>query len=223
MSEESTTVASEGIEKLANLQTKETDEELAKKSVTDRSAFDELINRYEQKLRRYVSRMILSSPNKDEDEIDDILQDTFIKTYKNIADFDTSLSFSSWIYRIARNETISVLRKHKRFFFFERESKDTDDGEIFGTDHLEYFNVPPNQAEDFDESINKEQIKKVLSFMDQKYRDILVLRYFEEKDYTEISDILKKPPGTVATLLRRAKVQFEKISKEKSKLHTISI
>ncbi len=210
-------------ELLVNHTKKDTDEELAQRSVKERSAFDELISRYEQKLRRYVSRMIMSSPNKDKDEVDDILQDTFIKAYKNIADFDTSLSFSSWIYRIARNETISALRESKRFFFFEREHKEGDDGEMSGTDHLEYFTVPAEQATEFDLSVDKEQIKRVLSFMDQKYRDILVLRYFEEKDYTEISDILKKPPGTVATLLRRAKVQFEKISREKSKLHTTSL
>ena len=54
--------------------------------------------------------------------------------------------------------------------------------------------------------------------MDEKYREVLVLKFIEEKDYTEISDILQKPIGTVGALINRGKAQFKKIS-EKEKIN----
>lgn len=180
------------------------DEELAKLTIEASQAFDELIIRYEPKLRRYLVRLTRLS----KEDIDDVLQETFIKTYKNIASFDEDLKFSSWIYRIAHNEAISHLRKNKRFFFFERNPVETENGEEITPD---FFVVNPTQAEDFDLALNKTLVSSTLKKLDQKYREVLILRYLEEKDYAEISDIIKKPPGTVATLLNRAKKQFSEI------------
>lgn len=197
------------------------DEELAKLTVEARQAFDELITRYEPKLRRYLIRLTRLSS----EDVDDVLQETFIKTYKNIADFDGGLKFSSWIYRIAHNEAISHLRKNKRFFFFERSPIETEDGEEITPD---FFIVNPTQAEDFDLALNKALVSDTLKKLDQKYREVLILRYLEEKDYAEISDIIKKPPGTVATLLSRAKKQFselcgqnQKVEKENDEIETM--
>jgi len=63
-----------------------------------------------------------------------------------------------------------------------------------------------------DQNILKEKTSAVLDGLDPKYREILVLKYFEEKDYNEMSDILKKPMGTIATLVNRAKKQFLKLA-----------
>lgn len=187
------------------------DEELAKTTIGDREAFTELIDRYEPKLRRYLVRLARLS----KEDSDDVLQETFIKAYKNIESFDGDLKFSSWIYRIAHNEAISHLRKNKRFFFFERNPVESVDGEEITPD---FFVVNPTQAEDFDLALNKDLVSRTLKKLDQKYREVLVLRYLEEKDYAEISDIIKKPPGTVATLLSRAKKQFGQICDSESKL-----
>jgi RNA polymerase sigma-70 factor (ECF subfamily) len=54
-----------------------------------------------------------------------------------------------------------------------------------------------------------EEVRSVLNDMDERYREVLVLKFLEEKDYKEISDILEKPMGTVATLINRAKKQFK--------------
>lgn len=187
------------------------DEELARITIGDRESFTELIDRYEPKLRRYLARLARLS----KEDSDDVLQETFIKAYKNIESFDDDLKFSSWIYRIAHNEAISHLRKNKRFFFFERNPVESTDGEEITPD---FFVVNPTQAEDFDLALNKELVSRTLKKLDQKYREVLILRYLEEKDYAEISDIIKKPPGTVATLLSRAKKQFSQICDSESKL-----
>ena len=89
---------------------KQTDEELVQSVLLKRDFFGCLIDRYEAKIRRYIRRIM---PGVGDDE-DDLMQDIFIKAYVNIQSFDTGLKFSSWIYRITYNHTISYYRKHKR-------------------------------------------------------------------------------------------------------------
>lgn len=68
-----------------------------------------------------------------------------------------------------------------------------------------------NMNEMVDQQYLKEHIQEVLEKLDDKYREILVLRFFQEKSYQEISDILRKPPGTVATLINRAKKECRQL------------
>ncbi len=175
-----------------------TDEELVVLTLQNKDFFAYIIDRYKSKIFRYISRLT----NLSDFELHDVLQDIFIKVYENLNDFDSDLKFSSWIYRVAHNQIIDVHRKNKA-----RPQGHYIDVEDF---------VLQNIANDFDvvEQANleysKKYIGKALNSLDQKYREVLILRFFEEKDYKEISDILKKPPGTVATLLNRAKKQLKK-------------
>ena len=75
----------------------------------DKELYSEIIRRYEQKLAHYL-RKFVSSP----DELEDILQETFIKIYRNLNDFDADRKFSSWVYRIAHNEAVNYLKKFHR-------------------------------------------------------------------------------------------------------------
>lgn len=175
-----------------------TDEELVNLTLKDQDYFLYIMKRYEGKLSRYIMR--ISGVTREEAQ--DILQEVFIKTYRNLNDFDTSLKFSSWIYRIARNEAISAYRKSK--------SKKQDILIDVDDEMLDKI------ASDFDTSreINQEFLRKsiinILNNIDKKYREVLVLKFLEEKDYKEISYILKKPMGTIATLINRAKKEFKK-------------
>ena len=83
------------------------DEEIVKLTVENKEHFGVLVDRYQAKLTRYITRLGVRDP---EDQ-SDVLQDIFLKTYRNINGFDTSLKFSSWVYRIAHNEAISWYRK----------------------------------------------------------------------------------------------------------------
>lgn len=181
-----------------------TDEELVKSSLQHEDAFYSLIKRYEPVLLRYIHRMT----QVNQEEAEDLLQDIFIKVYRNLNGFDTNLKFSTWVYRIAHNEIISQYRKKKRDGFpIELDADDEESRSIanFLTDTL---NVESHY-------LNKEKantVRMALEELPPKYRDILVLRYFEELNYREISDILQKPAGSVATLLNRAKTKFKKIA-----------
>lgn len=174
-----------------------TDEELVKLVLENQDYFLCLMLRYREKLMRYVIRI---SGVRYEDA-EDILQDIFIKVYKNLYDFDTGLKFSSWIYRIAHNHTISNYRKAKA-----RGDLTSIDLDNEGVKELaSELNVEKN----IDRDITKLQVAKILAQLDAKYQEVLILRYLEEKDYNEIADILKKPLGTIATLINRAKKQFK--------------
>jgi len=184
---------------------KKTDIELVNQSLKNRDCFVYLIKRYEQKLFRYITR--ISGLRKEDAE--DVLQGVFIKVYQNLNDFDPDLKFSSWIYRITHNQTISNHRKLR-----------TRPQEIFVEDDL--LN---NFASELDLEKNADDVKLkkivggVLTILDEKYREILVLRFMEDQSYQEMADILKKPIGTIATLVNRAKKQFkEEIKKNKLKL-----
>ncbi len=173
------------------------DSEIVSLTLKDHSAFGFLIERYEAKLKRYIFRLGLSNAEDQQD----VMQEIFIKAYKNLNSFDTSLSFSSWIYRIAHNETISWYRKQKV----------RPEGHLLldSDEALKLMSAKEDDAEVlFDRQINADELAQALEKIDKKYREVIILRYFEEKDYQEISDILKIPTGSVGTLVSRGKKQL---------------
>lgn len=175
-----------------------TDNQLVELTLANQDNFLYLMKRYEGKLLSYILRI----SNIDRDEAEDVLQDVFIKTYKNLNNFDPDLKFSSWIYRITHNQVISNYRKiqarPQKYTF------DVDD------------KILNNIASDFDIvkavdiTLLRHNVSEILNNLDEKFREVLILRFLEQKDYREISDILKKPMGTVATLLNRSKKAFRK-------------
>jgi RNA polymerase sigma-70 factor (ECF subfamily) len=175
-----------------------TDEQLAKLSVTNDDCFYILMQRYEEKLIRYILRIVKAN----RETAEDILQEVFIKAYKNLNGFDESLKFSSWIYRITHNEAISYWRKNQKNVEFI--SIDKEDNGLLNT----LTGEDDTQTEALDNE-RKEKIGELIGKLPDYYREILVLRYLEEKDYDEISDILQKPIGTVSALIHRARKKLE--------------
>jgi RNA polymerase sigma-70 factor (ECF subfamily) len=165
-------------------------------------AYQELFSRYNKKLFTYIFHLV---GNKNETE--DILQNVFSKTYKNIKNFDTSRKFSSWIYRIAHNETVNFLKRRSKFHSVSWEditaSKDKLD--ISTNDEL-----PGDRWAK--QEINKE-IDEALDKLPKKYSQILKLRYFQEFSYEDIGEMLNKPVNTVGTLINRAKKKLLEVVK----------
>jgi len=170
-------------------------------------AFAKIMHKYYPLMERYIHRIAGSFSL----EVDDLLQNTFIKVYQNLNDFDDSLSFSSWIYRITHNEVIDYIRKAKnrpRAFYSVEEEESA-------------MNIADEEADssiDAEKKIMRDRILQALSRINERHRSILILRYLEGKDYNEISDILKLPLGTVSTLIYRAKKDFKEIA-ERSNLN----
>lgn len=171
-----------------------TDEEIVRRTLADKEAFAFLIERYEAKLVRYLERLGVAVP----EDREDILQNAFVKAYRNLNSFDTELSFSSWMYRIAHNEAMS--------FFRARRARPQvvlgEDGESLIAE-LKDESADASAAAEL--RISREELAKALDRLDPRYRDALTLRFFEERSYAEMSDILEVPVGTVSTLIHRAK------------------
>lgn len=177
-----------------------TDEAVVIAALADKEQFGVLVDRYEAKLRRYIARLGVRNP---EDQLD-VLQDIFIKVYRNLNGFDPKLKFSSWIYRIAHNEAISAYRKKN----VRPEGHLIADSEEL----LSFAAGTLDSAElQFDESINAEVVHQALQKLDHKYAEVLILRFFEHKEYDEISDILQIPTGSVGTLIHRGKKQLASV------------
>lgn len=173
-----------------------TDEDLARLvERDDHAALGELMRRYTPKLLRYGRRFLSSS-----DAIAEVVQDVFVSVYENIRDFDSTRQFSPWLYRIAHNAFIDVIRKRGK-------------EPLYGLD-LDRI-VPHEVYEDPGEREKEREemrvlLEKGLDALSPSYREIIDLYYFEDFSYREIADILRVPIGTVSIRLSRAKAALRK-------------
>lgn len=181
-----------------------TDEEIALLvQKGNKEHFELIITRYTDKLNRYLSKFLSNIEDKQ-----DLLQDVFVKCFVNINNFDTDQKFSPWIYRIAHNEAVNLLKKNSnRPFSFD----------IF--DEALSF-AHPKAKEDSESDSEKLLIKKyldsVLEDIDTKYKEIVVLYFYEDMSYKDISDVLKIPVSLVGVRLQKGKKEIKKILEEKN-------
>lgn len=162
----------------------------------DKDLFGELIDRYEAKLTRYVKRF-----TQQEEDVSDVMQIVFIKAYTNLQSFDTSRSFNSWIYRIAHNESVTHLKKRG--------------GEKVSFIDFDTFFPHPFAKEEADTLAlsreDKDHLEKSLADISPKYREVLVLYYYDELSYQEIADVLRIPTATVGVRIKRGKDALHKV------------
>lgn len=180
------------------------DEEIIPLVLKDSAYFSILIDRYEQKIRRYICRISKLSP----EDAEDMLQEIFLKCYQHLNRFDTTLSFSSWIYRIAHNHIRSQHRKK-----MARPQSVILDPAVY-----EQFRSDEDIGSLVDQQLANTALTAALDQLKEPYRSVLILKFLEEKSYTEISDILQKPSGTVGTLINRAKKKLKIIIETQGRL-----
>lgn len=184
------------------------DKELVIMALREREFFGNIVERYEARLNRYISRLGIVDP----DDREDVLQEIFIKVYKNLNSYDQSLSFSAWIYRIAHNEAITWYRRLK----VRPEGYLVADSDLI-LNLISDVGVA-SAEEKFDQAVDSKLLLREMEKLDEKYREVLLLRFFEHLEYEEISDVLKVPVGTVGTLIHRAKKNLKDKLKEQDKL-----
>lgn len=162
----------------------------------DKELFGELVDRYEAKLTRYVMRFTQQA-----DDVTDIIQVIFIKAYTNLRSFDTTRSFNSWIYRIAHNESVTHLKKrgNEKVSFID----------------FDTFLPHPFAVETADGEATRRETKAHLDAslgeLSPKYREVLVLYYYDELSYQEIAEILHIPTATVGVRIKRGKEALQKV------------
>ena len=172
------------------------DQDLVAAALRDRNAYALIVRRWQPVLSRYLRRLLGQSAEATED----VLQDVFIKVYVNLNDYDRARPFGPWIYRIARNEALSFLRKRKT----EPPLVTGEDAQII----IERLSDGIDVQEMSERQRIEEKVRGAIAQLDMRYRDVLVLRFLEDKGYDEISEIMQVPPGTVATLINRGTKQL---------------
>ena len=154
--------------------------------------FGVLMERYQGPLFHYIRRLTQLTA----DDIEDLLQEILIKTYQNLNAYDEKMKFSSWIYRIAHNHIVDHFRKISA-------RPQTNALEDYEWEKI--IQTSLSVEKEFADKDCIKKIKKCIKALPIKYKEVLILRFVEEKDYEEIMDILKKPKGSVATLISRGR------------------
>lgn len=171
----------------------EEDKILVEKYISgDETALKTLIDRYFPSIYNYISRLVST------EEIDDLVQDTFVRIWRNIKKVDfNKASFKTWIFTIARNRVIDYLRKKKTISFSAMNKKDESFSESI-IDESSSIEDEILKTEDVN------QLNRALDEIDEIYREILILHYQEDMSFKEIGQLLNKPLNTVKSHHYRA-------------------
>jgi RNA polymerase sigma-70 factor (ECF subfamily) len=162
--------------------------------LTSRKAFARLVSEYSERLYWQIRKMVLSH-----DDANDILQDVFIKAWSNVENFRGEAKFTTWLYRIAINESITFLNK-KRI----QNNVSIDDGDTFLLNVLESDTY-------FDGDMAQTQLQKAILTLPDKQRLVFQMKYFEEMKYEDMSDILGTSVGALKASYHHAVKKIEKI------------
>ncbi len=174
----------------------EQDRELVARALRgDARAFRDLVGKHHPTAYAVV-RAILGPQRFD--DVDDVIQLVYLKTYQGLASFRGESKFSTWMYQIARREALDVVSKRR---------VDTTP-----VDELER----PARADDApDVATNqrdtRERVERAMAELDESYRTALELRYMAEKSYEEIAVLMRLPVGTVKTYVHRGKLELKRV------------
>lgn len=175
-------------------------ESIQKLQKGDTDAFAFLVKEYSPRISRYLSKFLYK-----EEDVEDVLQEVFIKAYVNIQSFDSAQPFSPWIYRIAHNEAINFLKKKKPQSF-----------SLFDVDVLFPHPIAKETSDtESERALTKSMLDKVLGQIDVKYREVLLLYFYEDFSYKEIASTLQIPVTTVGVRITRGKNLARKLVQEK--------
>ncbi len=160
-----------------------------------RDSFGTLVKRYERRLLRVIGRFI-----RDPDVAEDLAQETFLRVYERIAQFDPSRRFAPWLFQIGVNLTLDYHRRQKRrrriwSFFF--------------TDYAGDRSPDPSTADPKVQQELHEEIRHVIDQIPEQFRTVLILRDLEGFSSSEIAAILDRKEATIRWRLAEARNRFQ--------------
>lgn len=161
----------------------------------NQAAFGDLVLRYERRLIRVIGQFV-----RDQDLAQDLAQETFLRAYQRLDQFDPARRFGPWLFRIGVNLTLDYLRKQKRRGWW---SLFTDASADRAPDPA---TADPRQALDL-----SQEVQAVLQKLPEKHRTVLVLRDLENFSTSEIAAILNRKEATIRWKLSEARQRFEEL------------
>ncbi len=161
----------------------------------DRFAFDQLVLRHQDRVFNAVFRFC-----GNQEDACDITQRAFILAYRKMAEFKGDAAFSTWMYRIAFNQSVS----------FRREGGRQRSISIYGKeeDLIVEPEVAHNPTERMEGQEQAKQVQKALLMLEEGDRRIIVLKDLEDRSYDDIAVVLEIPKGTVRSRLHRARLEL---------------
>jgi RNA polymerase sigma-70 factor (ECF subfamily) len=165
------------------------------------------MKRYKKPVYHMILKMV-----RNVDDAEDLTIEAFAKAFRNLHRFKKDFTFSTWLFRIATNNSIDFIRK-KRVETFSLNTSFTDDsGESVNID-VEDHNLNPQ--EEAIKSQKKQLMQLFVTKLPAKYQKLVRLRYFQELSYEEIAKELDAPLGTVKAQLHRARELLYDLVKSK--------
>ncbi len=161
----------------------------------DRNAFGELVLRYERRLLWVIQRFIRNT-----EEAEDLTQETFLRVYERLAQFDASRRFGPWLFRIGVNLTLDHLRRKKRHGHWS----------LFSESPIERA-PDPGTADPRNVLDTQQEVRSVLEEIPENYRTVLVLRDLENFSTSEIAGILDRKEATIRWRLAEARSRFQRL------------
>lgn len=162
----------------------------------NQKAYAELMQRYKDSIFFMVLKMV-----NNKDDAMDITVTTFAKAFENLDKYRPDYAFSTWLFRIATNGSIDFIRKKKI-------ATTSIDGMSFDGSEDKVFEIKSDSLNPEETSIKKqqtEQLKEIIDKLPPRYKTLIILRYFDELSYEEISEQLDLPLGTVKAQLFRGR------------------
>lgn len=163
----------------------------------DQRAYTELMGRYKDSVYFMLLKMVNNS-----DDAEDLTIETFSKAFKRLDQYTPQYAFSTWLFKIASNHSIDFIRKKRIKAVSIDQGFSNEDGESFVIPVKE-DSLDPEESMQKDERVQR--MRDVVDKLKPRYKRLVELRYFEEKSYEEISEILELPLGTVKAQLFRAR------------------
>jgi len=159
---------------------------------TREQAFTQLVRKYQERLYWHIRRMVV-----EHEDSNDILQNVFIKIWKNLADFRGESNLYTWMYRIATNETLSWIDAQKR-----RTTVSIDEQEDFFSEKLE-------AQKGFDIKKIEWKLQKAIQLLPEKQRIVFNLRYYDEMPYEKMAEVLDTSVGALKASYHHAVKKVE--------------
>lgn len=175
-----------------------TDEALVRSVLSgDRDRFELLVERYQTRLVNYLYRMV-----RNLEEAHDLTQEVFIRVYQALDRYDSQYRFSTWLFRVAQNAAIDVIRKRRiQLVPLTRRADE-------GSDATVDLELPDGQPSALDTLQGREldaSIRSAIDALPWEYRELILLRHYGELAYEEIAEVKAMPLGTVKNKLFRAR------------------
>ncbi len=164
----------------------------------DLYAFDLIVKRYKNQLLNFVYRFLGNA-----EEAEDLVQETFLRVYRNRKAYQKVAKFSTWIYTIAGNLAKTELRKRKRRKFFSISDLGYNEKDYDISDEAY------NPEKDVDGRMKEEIIHREIDDLSPKFREVILLRDVQQLSYEEISQIVNIPLGTVKSRVNRGRLKLQ--------------